>query len=684
MNKRVSAKIIFIILITLFRGYAFAQPTENEKLRKQISSEPDSRTKADHLIKLAFFFPESDSEIERCLLEAYDISKKEGYRAGMIFGKYYEVLKLSRLGKYDEAIVKSKQCIAQMDSMNVIQYLYWFPLSEIRSLYNSAGRQEEKLIYYEEKADYYRRYGPAENLAVCYHGIAGYYHHLANHEKAIQYYTRAWDVFKTFDPIGCANEKQSIGSEYLAWGNLDKAEEFLKSALQDQIRLNEAGSCFFCYHQLGDLYFKKQNFQQALQYYLQGKQYCIEPGFNAINLVSCAAVYLQLHSNNKARIYLDSAEKIRHKDKLGIFYTNGVLEIDYTFYKYYIASGNKKQAYRYLMSAMHEATESGYLPIVLKYSHELYSLLLNQGDSLQALHYLIYYQSLQDSLNVINTRTSLVSFESENRTLQREKDIKLLKLQKTTQRNYYLIGMAVLVMIILGALSRFRYIRRTEKEKLISKFKHQLAHVEAKALRAQMNPHFIFNCLNSINSFIIDKEHDRASEYLIKFSKLIRQILENSSSETIPIAKELDALKLYTDLECARFDNKFKCEHHIDRCVNIQNIMIPPMLLQPFVENAIWHGLMHKQTTGTIKLIIKKSGPKLLKISIIDDGVGREKATELNSKSGTHKSYGIQITSKRIEMLNKLNSTGTQMNILDMKDDHGNATGTRVDLTIPF
>ena len=108
------------------------------------------------------------------------------------------------------------------------------------------------------------------------------------------------------------------------------------------------------------------------------------------------------------------------------------------------------------------------------------------------------------------------------------------------------------------------------------------------------------------------------------------------------------------------------------------------MLLQPFVENAIWHGLMHKNTTGTIKLIIKNSGAKLLKISIIDDGIGRDKAAELNSKSGTHKSFGIEITSHRIEMMNKLYSTGTRMNIIDMKDDEGNATGTRVDLIIPY
>jgi len=159
---------------------------------------------------------------------------------------------------------------------------------------------------------------------------------------------------------------------------------------------------------------------------------------------------------------------------------------------------------------------------------------------------------------------------------------------------------------------------------------------------------------------------------------------QNTLSETITIEKELEALKLYSDLESARFDNKFTCEQHVDKCINIKNIMIPPMLLQPFVENAIWHGLMHNNKNGTIKVIIKHSGPKLIKISIIDDGIGRDKAAELNSKSGTHKSFGIEITSHRIEMMNKLYLTGTQMNIIDMKDDQGRATGTRVDLIIPY
>jgi ligand-binding sensor domain-containing protein len=242
---------------------------------------------------------------------------------------------------------------------------------------------------------------------------------------------------------------------------------------------------------------------------------------------------------------------------------------------------------------------------------------------------------------------------------------------------------AGVILILLWI--RYIGIKRIKREEYLkTEFNKQLAQAETKALRAQMNPHFIFNCLNSINSFVIDQKHEIASDYLIKFSKLIRLILDNSRSDTISIDKELETLKLYVLLESARFDNKFKCIYHIAEEVNIDTIMIPPMLLQPFVENAIWHGLMQKEGEGTITIEIKKEDEEFLNISITDDGIGREMAAQLKSKSATHKSHGLKVTSQRIEMMNKLNSTGAQVHIIDLKDDQGNATGTRVELIIPF
>lgn len=240
------------------------------------------------------------------------------------------------------------------------------------------------------------------------------------------------------------------------------------------------------------------------------------------------------------------------------------------------------------------------------------------------------------------------------------------------------------VVLIVFIIQRNRIKRIRHEEKLKTEFNKQLAQAETKALRAQMNPHFIFNSLNSINSFVIDQKHEMASDYLIKFSKLIRLILDNSRSETISLEKELETLRLYVLLESARFDNKFICVFHIFEDVNINSIMIPPMLLQPFVENAIWHGLMQKDGEGTITIDIKKTEEEYLNISIIDDGIGRARAAELKSKLATHKSHGLKVTSQRIDMINKLNSTGAQVNIFDLKDDQGNATGTKVEVIIPF
>ncbi|MCX6266389.1 MAG: histidine kinase, partial [Bacteroidetes bacterium] len=173
-------------------------------------------------------------------------------------------------------------------------------------------------------------------------------------------------------------------------------------------------------------------------------------------------------------------------------------------------------------------------------------------------------------------------------------------------------------------------------------------------------------------------------DYLIKFSKLIRLILENSRTETIPIEKEIETLQLYVSLESARFENHFKCVFHIADNVVAHSIMIPPMLLQPFIENAIWHGLMQKEGEGTITVEIKIENEGLLNISITDDGIGRAKAVELKSKAATHKSHGLKVTSQRIEMMNKLNSTAAHLTIIDLKDQHGQATGTRVELIIPI
>ena len=224
-----------------------------------------------------------------------------------------------------------------------------------------------------------------------------------------------------------------------------------------------------------------------------------------------------------------------------------------------------------------------------------------------------------------------------------------------------------------------QHIRQLETE-----FEQKLADTEMTALRAQMNPHFIFNCLNSIKLYTLDNEADKASDYLTKFSQLIRLVLENSRSEMVPLQNELEALHLYIELEAMRFKQKVNFTIHVSPEIDQRFLCIPPLLLQPYVENAIWHGLMHKPEGGTVSVEVGQPKDNLLHIEITDDGVGRERAGELKSKSaGKHKSFGMQVTADRIRMINQLYNIQTQARIYDLVDSFGEACGTKVILEIP-
>lgn len=230
-----------------------------------------------------------------------------------------------------------------------------------------------------------------------------------------------------------------------------------------------------------------------------------------------------------------------------------------------------------------------------------------------------------------------------------------------------------------SSLLETQHIRQLETE-----FEQKLADTEMTALRAQMNPHFIFNCLNSIKLYTLQNDADKASDYLTKFSRLIRLVLENSRSELVPLQNELEALQLYIELEAMRFKQKVQFSINVAPGIDQRYLCIPPLLLQPYVENAIWHGLMHKSEGGTVMVVVSQPQDNLLHIEITDDGVGRERAAELKSKSaGKHKSFGMQVTADRIRMINQLYNIQTKTQIVDLVDSFGEPCGTRVILEIP-
>lgn len=226
------------------------------------------------------------------------------------------------------------------------------------------------------------------------------------------------------------------------------------------------------------------------------------------------------------------------------------------------------------------------------------------------------------------------------------------------------------------------------QQSLEERFNKRLVEVEMRALRAQMNPHFIFNVLNSIKLYMVQNDSKTAANYLTKFAKLIRLILNNSKSQMIMLEDELESLKLYIEIENFRFNNKFDYKIELSNEIDPEFVELPPLILQPYVENAIWHGLMHKSDERGLLLIkVKLKEDESVIFIIEDNGIGREKAAEMKSNTARkqkHKSVGMDLTKDRIEMTNQFYNTNATIEITDLKDENGQAAGTRVVVELPI
>jgi len=241
-----------------------------------------------------------------------------------------------------------------------------------------------------------------------------------------------------------------------------------------------------------------------------------------------------------------------------------------------------------------------------------------------------------------------------------------------------LITLVIVGFAVLVHLYRTRQIKK--REELKSSYNKKISELEVKALRTQMNPHFLFNSLNSIRYYILKEDNKNASEYITKFSRLLRLILKNSRQNQISLKDELHALEIYIDFEQMRFNKKFEYTLEVDSSINQEKIQVQPLTIQPFVENAIWHGLMPKEGNGVLIIKIDKDNGTL-KIIVEDNGIGRQKASEIKKEELTDtKSYGLQITEERMKLMSNIRGKQSEFKITDLYDKKKPA-GTKVIIT---
>ena len=330
------------------------------------------------------------------------------------------------------------------------------------------------------------------------------------------------------------------------------------------------------------------------------------------------------------------------------------------------------------------------------------ALLANKDKELQHLAFLKTQADLANAGFENNRGEKELALTKKENQLQTEEVNKLAKEKelgayKLMQQK--ISGLATIVFLLLITFfiiynSRLRRKRMTavfEKDTANqqlkeAELKNKMNDITLSALRSQMNPHFIFNCLNSIMLYTVENKTDEAAAYITRFSKLIRNMLDSSRSDRITLASELESIKLYIELEAMRFKNKLHYSINVDKNIDGDFTEIPPLLVQPYIENAIWHGLMPKPAGGMITVAVAEDAEaKLLLLKISDNGIGRKTAEAIKSKKETyHKSLGTKVTGERIALINEKFKSRADVTITDLYDNNNEPAGTQVTIKLPL
>jgi len=537
---------------------------------------------------------------------------------------------------------------------------------------------------------------------------------------------------KTDDWEGQGKAWAWIGMTFATLGNYDSSFYYCSKSLFIRQKMSDYACVFHSYMNMGYLYKSAGSYEDAKDYYSKGFDYAKmhhlnSAHFNWTYFELIGTIYRLLNSSDSSYYFLNRSVR---EDPANLMTRISFGEILLTRNQYDSAlsifltpvdtfrKGNDQwDLMRVLMGASKANLGKGNLKGALSYGREAYSIarqvktrqFLMEGYLLLSKIYYkghqydsayLYdekYKSLKDSLLSSQFRWQLTNFkertEFKNKmdqlaALGNENKIKEEKLRQEARQKWILVA-CFLIAALAGIILYKNLALKRKNEKLESKSKqtelqHHVTELEMQALRAQMNPHFIFNCLSSINRFILKNETEEASNYLTKFSRLIRTVLTNSKKSFISLEDELEMLRLYLEMEKLRFKDSFNYSITFINSIDDGNVFLPPLLLQPFAENAIWHGLMHKEGQGKLEFELS-TDDRLLTCTITDNGVGRNKAEAYKSKSAQkQKSLGLQITKERLALLSEDIAKETFFHFDDLFDNEGRPSGTRVTLKVNY
>lgn len=522
-------------------------------------------------------------------------------------------------------------------------------------------------------------------LARAYGSIGIVFSEQSNYSKALQYHLKALKIYEeNQNQEKLARVYNNIGIVHKSQGEDFKALQYFVKCLKIQEKTGD-NSVGITTTNIGNIYLSQKNYEKAFEYYQKAKQLFVKfPNQRGLGeLYNNLGLYYKYNNADEKALesYAAALEVFGSiEDKFGISNTYYYIgEIYFGQENYPKALINTTQSLNLAKALdVKEQIETTELRL-----SEIYEKL---GQPEQALSHYKLYNIAKDSVNnhenIRNSVRAEMNFEFEKKEAiqKKEQEKRDVVYKEQVKRHQQQILFIILFILSLCGIVFLIYNRLQLKKHLT--LQKELAEYEQKALHLQMNPHFVFNCLGSISSFIVQNGTDSAIKYLSKFSKLMRLTLEYSKESLIPIDKEIESLQNYLELEQLRFNKKFDFE--IVKSMEIEDDMaLPPLLLQPFVENAIIHGLIPKKETGSISVNFSIDKENLI-CTITDNGIGFDKSKELKENSVTvHKSMALDITRKRLEMMEAYTSKKAKVEIEELKEN-GEIQGTKVVLNLPI
>jgi len=562
-----------------------------------------------------------------------------------------------------------------------------YALNALGVIDRNISNYDSSIILHQKAKDYAEKAENDELRIISLNMLGVTHRRMDNIKPALDYHTEALKIaYSVINPskavsYNIAVSQNSIGNIYLALKQYDLAKaQFIKSLKIEEKAGNKLGLAIN-YHNIGYAEESKGNLNTALINYKKSLEYnnSIDSEIGRVICYnSIGGIYLKKENYKEAepiiREALSKALKLEDLYYISSTYLN-LGQLEFELDQLHSAEINLKKALDIATNYNLKASiaESSRLLSEINQKNENYKTALD------------YYKKAVEIENTILTEQNLqyvndiaIEYENEDKNnqikaLAQENEAVRLRLERNKKILLYATLLLLLLGIALFIVNRTQALRRD---------KHILT-IEQDMLRSQMNPHFIFNSLNSIKLYIINNDKTNAVYYLNKFSKLIRKILMASKEKETSLNDELETMKLYMNIENIRFSNEIDFNINVDKSINTETTKLPSLVLQPFLENALWHGLSSKSEDKKIDLNVIKTSSDFITVEIIDNGIGRVASQKINSnKKLKRKSVGIDITKARLANFSKSFSNSYKLEIEDLYENK-TPSGTKIILQIP-